>query len=225
MTYAPNNSGVVVVYLATAVADDGTVDIAYPSGMAQGDFDTNLADSTNTYAILNDNDRLNVADPGISLSYGASVITVTNLSTYSWAAGTKIEFNFDRKDGNNVVYLEFPVVLSKVTAADVVTEIRPGIDGVLEYAEFVVTDPVTTAAKLATFNFEIGTTNVTGLTLALTSATATPLGKSLPFTAPTAGYTLTKASKLSLEAATVTAFVEGQGVVILRIRKTNSVIY
>lgn len=219
MAYQQNTFQVVEHTLASAVADDGTVAVGYPSGTSQADFNAGLA--SGGYVILNGNDRLEVADPGISITYGASDITITNLSGYSWAAGTKLTLQLEQSNTDaDTVQLHFPVNLAAVTAAgDVLTEYRPGVAGTIEYFAFVVTQPVTTAAKLASFNLEIGTTNVTGGVIALTSAAATPLGKVIESTAITGANTLTPASKLSIEAASVTAFAEGQGYFVVRIRK------
>ena len=206
--------------LAAAVADNATTTIAYPSGTTVGDFDKGLADSTDTYLILNKNDRWTEADPGFSISYGASEITITNLSGYSWAIGTEIDLHIAVKEGNRrMVSIPLPP-MAEWTAADIITEIQPGIAGTLEYAELVVTTAVTTAAKAATLNLEIDTTNVTSMTLAVTSANATPKGVALAFGLPTAENTLTRASKLSREAASVTAFVEGNAFLNLYIRPT-----
>lgn len=205
--------------LASAVADDGTFTVAYPSGTSQLSFNAGL-EASGHYAILNFNDKYENADPGISVSFGSSDITVTNRSGASWAAGTQVDMFFDMVEDDEVVFLSFPIKLSKVSAADVVTDFRPGIAGTIEFVQFVVTDPVTTAAKAATLNLEIGTTDVTGGTVALTSAACTPLGKVIAGAAITGGNTLTRESKLSVEASSVTAFAEGEGVLSIRVRKT-----
>lgn len=100
--------------------------------------------------------------------------------------------------------------LATLTDADVITEML-ALKATWEYAEFVTTIAVTTASKASTLNFEIDTTNVTSMTLALTSATVTPKGKVLPFALPTAENRLYRESKLSVEASSTTAFVEGEG--------------
>jgi hypothetical protein len=206
--------------LASAVADSGTFTVAYPTGTTQDDFARGLANLATSYVTLNDNDKVSYGTSGvyIGISFGASNITITNHSGFSWAAGTKVNAFFDVKDGNRqLITIPLPP-LSTLTAADVITEMYPGINADLEYAEFVTTIAVTTASKLATLNFEIGTTDVTGMTLGLTSATVTPKGTVLPFGLPTAGYTLSRSSKLSLEASAVTAFVEGEGYINLYVR-------
>ena len=207
--------------LVAAVADDATFEIAYPTGTTAGHFAKGLADLTDCYVHLNKNDRWALADPGINLSFGASVITVTNRSGYSWPAGTIVDLHIGVKEGNRrCITMQVPPMVGW-TAADIITEMQPGIDGVLEYAEWVQTVAVTTGGDGMTLNFEIDTTNVTGLACEITSAPATPKGTALPFTLPTAGNTLTRASKLSLEAATSTAtFAEGEGYINLYIRET-----
>lgn len=215
-----DRSARVELVLAAAVASSGTFDTPYPTGTSQLSFNAGL-NGPGSYVMLNDNDKWTEAAGKISVSYGASVITVTNLSLYTWAAGTKVMLSCDQRDGNDVIFLTIPVALASVTAAgDVVTEIRPGVYGVIEAFDFVVGRPVTTASRLASFNLEINTTNVTGGVIALTSAAATPLGKMVAGSAITAANTLVPESKLSIEAASVTAFAEGDGFFLIRIRKT-----
>lgn len=209
--------------LSAAVENSGTFDVAYPTGFVQGDFDAGLPVSTGHYAIVNGNDRWAASDSKISVSFGASLITVTNSSAVTWAAGSTVELFFDTKDGNNVLILAFPVDLVNITGAqDVVTGFRPGVDGYIEDICFVVNKPVTTASKLATLNAEIGTTNLTGGTVALTSAAATPMGKVIQGAAITGNNRITKADSLSIEAASVTAFSEGTGSIQVRIRLDDS---
>jgi hypothetical protein len=209
--------------LASAVADAGTTTIAYPTGTVQGDFDKGLATLTGCYFVLNGNDKIPYGTSGVrvgTITFGASNITITNNSGYSWAAGTKIDAFFDVKDGNRQCIPIWMPPLSTLTAADIVTDMKLGVDGVIEYAEFVTTIAVTTASKLATLGFTIDTVAVTGLTLGLTSATVTPKGTILPFALPTAANTLTRKSKLGFNASAVTAFVEGEGYVNLYVRHT-----
>ncbi len=208
--------------LASSVADAGTTTIAYPSGTSRYDFDNGLAKLSGCYVMLDHGSKIAYGSAGVyvGISFGASNITITNHSGFTWPAGTVVDLFLDVKEGNRRC-LVLPVPpLATWTAADIITEMYPGIEGDLEFAELVVTIAVTTGSKLATLNFEIGTTDVTGMTLALTSAAATPKGIVLPFGLPTAGYTLSRSSKLSLEASAVTAFAEGEGYINLYIRDT-----
>ena len=209
--------------LAADVANAGTFDIAYPTGTTQTSFTNDRVAAAGHYALVNYNDRWTSAASKISLSFGASVITVTNSSAVTWAAGSTVELFIDQQDGNGIVELVFPVDLVNITTTqDVVTDYEPCIDGTIEHISFVVNKPVTTASKLASLNVEIGTTNLTGGVVALTSALATPMGKIIEGSAITGNNTLTKDSKISIEAASVTAFSEGTGSIRIRIRKTIS---
>lgn len=115
----------------------------------------------------------------------------------------------------NKSILSIPVTLSKLADGDIVTSFVPGFAGTITKMQLVVTDPVTTAEKLATLNLEIGSTNVTGGVLSLTSANCTPLGATIAATAITAANAFTATDLISVEAASVTAFVEGTGVLLI----------
>jgi hypothetical protein len=212
--------------LAAAVADAGTTTIAYPTGTTQLDFNVGLAKLSGCYFVLNGNDRIAYSASGSgvrvgTITFGASNITITNNSGYSWPIGTKIDAFFDVYDGPARIPFHWHIKLAKVANGDLLTECRPGIEGTIEYWEAQVTDPATTAAKLSTLNLEIDTTDVTGSALALTSANMTPLG-AVVGAAPTALNTLARASKLSIEASATTAFVEGEIDVVIYIRPTEA---
>lgn len=202
--------------LATAVVDTGTFTVGYPTGTSQLSFNAGLAGSGH-YAVLNNNDKYSWAT--IHVSFGASDITITNDSGETWAAWTTVDIYLAQVPKRNVMYIGFYIPLAAITAAgDVVTEFRPGVAGVIEAVQFAVSMPVTTAAKAADLNLEIDTTNVTGGVVALTSVAATPLGKVIAGSAITGANVLTRESKLSVEAANVTAFAEGNGMLHVRIR-------
>lgn len=76
--------------LATAVADDGTFTLAYPTGATRA----LLFGSTGGKMVVDDDLVWNQADPGFSVSFGASLITVTNLTGASLAAGSEIKLSF-----------------------------------------------------------------------------------------------------------------------------------
>lgn len=120
---------------------------------------------------------------------------------------------------NSGLILSIPVKLAQITAAgDVVTNYIPGISGVIKKVSFVVTVPVTTAGKAATLNLEIGTTDVTGGVLSLTSANCTPLGAVINGTAVTGNNVFGSTDSISVEASSVTAFTEGEGVLLIVIQ-------
>lgn len=113
-------------------------------------------------------------------------------------------------------YVSFPVTLAAITTSqDVVTGFVPGYAGRIVSIEFIVDVPVTTADDAADLNAEIGTTDVTGGVVALTSATATPMGKRIAGTDITADNEFGASDAISIKASSVTAFAEGTGSVIL----------
>lgn len=207
--------------LVSAVANSGTFTVSYPTGFTQNDFTGGLAVSGGHYMIVNDNDKWTAAASKMSASFGASTVTITNSTGYSLAAGTRVSLFFDIVDSSDTQTFIFPIDLASITAADVVTDFYPRVDGTIEYFGFEVDKAVTTASKLATLNLEIGTTDVTGGVISLTSAAATPKGKIIDGTAITGTNTLTRSSAISVEATAVTAFSEGTGSLIIRVRKSN----
>lgn len=115
--------------------------------------------------------------------------------------------------GINSVIWSVPITLANISGAvDVLTGFIPGFPGRIAALEFHVTTAVTTGSKAATLNLEIDATNTTGGTVALTSANCTPLGARVAGSAITAAFTFTAAQSISVEAASVTAFTEGAGV-------------
>lgn len=206
--------------LVASVADSGTFTVSYPSGFTRESFTKGQSRSGEAYMIVNDNDRFSAAAGTMSLSsYGASTITITNSSGAALAAGSRVSIYASVGNGNEVVDLQFRVNLATITGAqDVVSNYYPGLDGVIEYFGFVVDQPVTTASKAATFNLEISTTDLTGGVIALTSAAATPMGTVIDGTLITAGNRIAKNGNFSIEASSVTAFSEGTGTFIVRIR-------
>jgi hypothetical protein len=220
-----NNFATATTVLAAAVANSASFTVAYPSGTSQLSFTAGLA-AAGSYMIVNSNDSYSVADGKISISYDASLITITNSTGATLPAGSSIQLMFEMVDGNSRIPFVIPLPpLATITAADIVTEMRPGIAGTIEYWEFVTTIAATTAAKAATLNLEIDTTNVTGGTIALTSANVTPKGVVVPASAITGANVLTRESKLSVEASAVTAFAEGEGYLVVYIRPTQNDAY
>lgn len=205
------------VTLGSAVANSGTFDVPYPSGTSQNSFNAGL-NGSNISMWVNNNDKYDSTK--FSLSFGASVITVTNSTGASLPAGSVIRLNLDQVDGNDVAILAFPVELASITGTqDVVTDFRPGFDGTIEDVSFAVDKPVTTGSKLATLTPAIGGVSTTGGAVALTSAGATPMGKVIQGSAVTAANVFTRDSKLSIKATSVTAFAEGNGTLYVRCRR------
>jgi len=124
---------------------------------------------------------------------------------------------FGSPQNRAAMVIALPITLVGVTAADVATSIVPGFAGKIIKTQFVVTTAVTTGGKAATLNLEIGTTDLTGGVIALTSANSTPLGVVIQGTAVSALNSFTAASAISVEASSVTAFSEGAGTLYITV--------
>lgn len=214
-------AGTSLFALAADVANNATVDVGYPVGTVQNNYNAGLG-GPGGYVYLDNNDKLTVAAAKVSFSYGASLITITNTSGYTWKAGQQLTINFDQVDNNLADNWQFRVELASVAAGDVITNIRPGVDGTLEWTEFLIDKPVTTISKLATLTWRISGVLCTGGVIALTSANSTPQGKSVQGSLFTAGNVIKRSDTLSLVASAVTAFSEGSGSAILRVRRSAS---
>ncbi|MGH8758326.1 MAG: hypothetical protein ACREVW_02240 [Burkholderiales bacterium] len=125
--------------------------------------------------------------------------------------------------GIGVQTLAFHVNLASLAAnGDVLTEYVPGYKFKVLAVDFHVCKAVTTGSKAVTINLEIETTNLTGGVVALTSANCTPAGVAVAGTAVTAANTGTAAQKLSIEIASVTAFVEGDGWLLVKLQNMDT---
>lgn len=111
--------------------------------------------------------------------------------------------------------LSIPLKLSKVASGDLLTQFMPGFPGRIVKASFAVSDPVTTADKSATLNLQIGSTDVSGGVLTLTSASCGTLGAVVNATAITGNNVFDADDTISIEASNVTAFAEGEGVLLI----------
>ncbi len=111
--------------------------------------------------------------------------------------------------------LSVPVKLSKVASGDLLTQFTPGFPGRIVKASFAVTDPVTTAGKAASLNLEIGATNLTGGVIGLTSANCGTLGAVVDGSEITGNNVFDSDDTISVEASGVTAFAEGEGVLLI----------
>ena len=116
----------------------------------------------------------------------------------------------------------FEIALAGITDADILTSFLPGHKFKILAFDFYTTVAVTTAAKASTINLEIGTTNLTGGVISLTSATCTPKGVKVAGTAVTALNTGSATDVISVEASATTAFVEGSGFFAIRIQNMDT---
>lgn len=145
---------------------------------------------------------------------GAAQVALTD-STTGTAADTLAA-------GVGIQTLAFFMPLASMAAnGDLLTNYVPGYKFKILSVDYQVCKPATTASKAATLNLEIGTTNVTGGVVALTSANCTPAGVAVAGTAVTAANTGSAADTISIEAASVTVFVEGDGWLLVKIQNMD----
>jgi hypothetical protein len=136
-----------------------------------------------------------------------------------WVDAQILSRKFQPTAPSDVVILPFQIALAGITNADVLTNFTPGFAGDIVGFEYIANVPATTASKTAALNLEIGTTDVTGGVLTITTALATPLGKVTAATAITANNSFDDDDTISIEATAVTAFAEGDGTLLIKCRR------
>jgi hypothetical protein len=119
--------------------------------------------------------------------------------------------------------LPFFINLADIASGDLLTNYLIGHRFKLLSFDFRVSKPATTGAKAATLNLEIGSpgTDVTGGVIALTSANCTPQGVAVAGTAITAANVGLATDVMSIEASAVTAFIEGNGWMLIGIQNMD----
>jgi hypothetical protein len=164
-----------------------------------------------------------------SASQGAVVYAS---GTNTWAAlgvGTDHQFLMTQGAAANPkwsnVYGEFtlaiPIDLNSITTTqDVVTNYTLGYIGTINKVDAIVNKPVSTGSKGATLNLEIGTTNLTGGVVTLTSAGCNTMGTVVAGTTVSGNNTFVAADTLSVEATGVTQFSEGSITLLIHITPT-----
>lgn len=111
-----------------------------------------------------------------------------------------------------------PVKLATIADGDIVTNLPLDFVGELVSINAVATVVASTADKLSTLHLEIGATPVTGGALALTTAGLNTLGKVVSGSAISAANAFAASDTLSLVAASTTAFIEGEILVVITYR-------
>lgn len=124
--------------------------------------------------------------------------------------------------GAGLQILSFFTNLADITATDILKDYKPGFNFRLEALDFIVNKPATTAAKLATLSLKMSDVAVTGGALALTSANCATQGTDNAATAITALNVGGPADTFSVNAALVTAFVEGNGWIVVKLRNLDN---
>jgi hypothetical protein len=150
---------------------------------------------------------------------GSSVVSLyqVDYTCRSFDVDTVRKFGLDNRTPDDVtgdVYrfhsrMAWSIDAADIANGDVITEAPlPPIFGKVNAWRVVCEKAISTSAKTATLNLEIGTTNVTSTATAYAGTKA--LGVVTELTAPTAANTFGPGDKLSVEAASVTAFTEGR---------------
>lgn len=122
--------------------------------------------------------------------------------------------------GVGVMALAFYIDAATIANGDLLTAYTPGFAFKVLKVDARCANPVTTGAKAADINLEIGTTNLTGGVVALAGTYA--IGAAQAGTAVTANNTGTAADTVSIEAANVTAFTEGAFWIIVSIQNMDT---
>lgn len=107
--------------------------------------------------------------------------------------------------------LSFPMPAASIANGDLVTARPLGYYGKIAGWRVICVTPITTGSKTATLNMEINTTDVT--TAAAVYAGTKAMGELDALPAPSAANIFAPGDTFSLEAASVTAFVEGQVII------------
>jgi len=142
--------------LASAVGSPaGTVTIAYPSGYAQGDF-TGANASGSAYLLLNDNDRFEEVDDEFDITYGASSITITNKTGFSWSVGTEVLVGLGRADPSTT----FQQAGAVPNLGGALTGSTSGTMADVQDIALSTTDTYTDAAVNAAVNAAVGEVNL-----------------------------------------------------------------
>lgn len=222
-------------YVRVAIDSSGTVAVADATDDWHGITTHACAASGNVAVLLRNSEGTVQLTAGAAVSRGAKLFAISGGKVddaqngyptgfialeAATADGDVIEaVRYGAAGGGGCVdTLQFYVNLASITGAgDVISNFVLDRPGVVLRTQWNQMAPVTTAAKLATLNLEIGTTNLTGGTIALTSATCTPMGAVIAGAAITAANVFAAGDNISVEAASVTAFAEGTGIVSITV--------
>ncbi len=192
-----------------------TIMSATVASVAQTDVNAPVYCSTDNPADFVLAPTANVGPVGRVVRYVSSGVADVQLFTPAEAAG--------RSGLAGISYISIPITLAQISGAgDVVTSFTPGFRFRVVSTQFHTTTVVTTGSRAATLNLEIGTTNLTGGDVVLTSATCTPLGARIAGAAITAANVGTATDTISVESSSVTAFAEGAGVLLVAIQNLDT---
>lgn len=156
---------------------------------------------------------------GGAVTDATAVAVTTNAATTDNSTGTA---GNTVAAGAGVHTITIPIELSTVIDGDVLTTYTPGYKFKILGVAFATTAVATTPAKATTLNLEIGTTNLTGGAVALTSANQATLGVVTAGTAVTGNNTGSASDTISVEGSSTTAFAEGAGLLLIKIQNMDT---
>lgn len=162
-------------------------------------------------ALMSDADGKAVPHTGTNKVIGVAVESASSgesflaLITCSNVAGASVNYGA----------WSFFIDMTLIADGDLVTTFTPGFAGTITKFFWVQESPVTTGSKASDLNLEIGTTDLTGGVISLTSAACTPLGKVINGTAITDDNTFGDTDTISIEASSTTTFIEGSGTMVI----------
>jgi len=127
-----------------------------------------------------------------------------------------VPVQFETPPGRFFMPFCFHTTLADITvSADVVTSFTPGFVGSIVKTFFVCGKAIAGGGKEISLNFEIGSANLVGGVITLTSATLTPMGIVVAGTAITGGNNFDRDSTISIEATVSVAFADGEGTIVV----------
>jgi len=170
-----------------------------------------------TGAVITDIGRPVYASDDNTFALAGIGVYIGRVTRFISAGVCMVSFDADR--GEEIVTVAFSLLLAGISDGDVITTFTPGFNGRVKSMDFITSAPVTTGSKLSTLNAEIGTTDITGGEVALTSAACTPLGAIVAGAAITAGAGFDRNDTISIEASSTTTFIEGSGTILLTLGK------
>jgi hypothetical protein len=196
---------------------DGKADVKHPGGSVYDLSVKAVNDSGNStvavgdklYYVSGDTPQLSKKVSGVFFGYAMEGITTGSTANIEVLLASQANashaygawcFHFNNAD---------------IANGDLITSFVPHFAGKIIAIDAVATKAASTASKLASLNLEIGVTNVTGGVVALTTAGLDTIGKLVAGSAITAENVFAADSLISLEAADVTVFVEGEIDVII----------
>lgn len=171
--------------------------------------DADASDLAKLAALSTYTQTYSTADRTVAAPTAAAITDNTTGSAGSTAAA-----------GAGVSTVVFYVDAADLANGDVLTTWTPGYKfKVLAFDAFCA-KPVTTGAKAATLNLEIGTTDLTGGVISLSGTYAQ--GAAQAGTAVTAANTGSNSATISVEASSVTTFVEGAFWLVVKIQNMDT---